>query len=188
MQYNTPEEVSKMIFKWCQYFDGGNFLKHFDAVSLIIGTAAAESGFKHREQIGGGPARGLWQMEPYTAIDIWNNYLSYQKVGDRKKYWRILARAADIPEDYVPVPQGEKYIEHYLMNDDVACVLARIHYKRVPKPIPPRTYQQANYWKKYYNTEHGAGTVGHYLGAWFDYHCEELVRKATATIPVNFLI
>ena len=40
------------------------------AETLDLATAAHESGgFVHREQIGGGPALGLWQIEPFTAND-----------------------------------------------------------------------------------------------------------------------
>ncbi|XQZ98796.1 hypothetical protein ACOZ4Y_02380 [Komagataeibacter rhaeticus] len=37
------------------------------AINLLTGTALAESGLTYVQQNGGGPALGLWQMEPCTA-------------------------------------------------------------------------------------------------------------------------
>ena len=45
-----------------------------NAVNLLMGTAAQESHLgKYRKQIGGGPALGIFQMEPATFNDIVNN-------------------------------------------------------------------------------------------------------------------
>ena len=49
------------------------------AESLILGTAIQESRLKYRKQIGGGPALGLFQMEPFTHDSIRNDYLDYRK-------------------------------------------------------------------------------------------------------------
>ena len=37
-------------------------LYSLDAEKLLMGTAATESEFQHFRQIGGGPARGMFQM------------------------------------------------------------------------------------------------------------------------------
>jgi len=48
------------------------------AEELLLGTAVQESlNFKYRRQMGGGPARGYFQMEPATHDDIWDNYLQF---------------------------------------------------------------------------------------------------------------
>src|SRR5260221_162978 len=47
-------------------------------VELLLGTALQESGLTYRVQLGGGPARGLFQMEPNTHDDIWDNFLKYR--------------------------------------------------------------------------------------------------------------
>ena len=43
----------------------------------LLGTARVESDLRHRRQIGG-PALGLFQMEPATHNDIWESYLKYR--------------------------------------------------------------------------------------------------------------
>ena len=62
------------------------------AVSLLLGIASAESSLFQRVQIGGGPARGLWGMEPNTALSIFENYLKYQP----GIYWKLLQIWFDI--------------------------------------------------------------------------------------------
>ena len=42
-------------------------------------------------------------------------------------------------------------------------VFCRLHYWRVPKKLPETLTQQAKYWKKWYNTEKGAGTIEHFI-------------------------
>ena len=54
---------------------------------------------------------------------------------------------------------------HYLLWHDIAVGIAfcRIKYRRVPKPLPKTLEECASQWKKYYNTEHGAGTESHFI-------------------------
>ncbi|QNT79169.1 hypothetical protein [Entomobacter blattae] len=47
------------------------------AINLVTGTALAESHARYVKQIND-PALGLWQMEPATHKDIWQNYLHYK--------------------------------------------------------------------------------------------------------------
>ena len=53
-----------------------------------------------------------------------------------------------------------------LANDLLlAAICCRLKYLRVPAAIPNNLLERAAYWKKYYNTEAGKGTVDHYLYA-----------------------
>lgn len=118
------------------------------AEQLLLGTAVHESGLRYLQQIGGGPARGLWQMEPETYFDIWANWLRHrQPIADKVKSLR-----ASWPEDTSDQLFG---------NLPYACAMARIHYWRRSEPLPPAGDAQAigRYWKKHYNTVEGAGTV-----------------------------
>ena len=53
--------------------------------------------------------------------------------------------------------------ETMVYNLRYACAMARVHYKRVSEPIPTTVEGQARYWKQWYNTPKGRGTVKHYL-------------------------
>lgn len=127
-----------------------------DARDLLLGTCAQESAFgKYRKQLGGGPALGIFQMEPNTFNDIVNNYLKY-KPELRQKVLEVAStndfRAAEL-----------------VNNDKLACAMARVHYLRVPKAIPHGLEEQAAYYKQYYNTPLGAATVDEYIKNYHKY-------------------
>ena len=45
----------------------------------------------------------------------------------------------------------------------LALLFTRLKYKLIPEEIPSDIEGRAKYWKKYYNTIAGAGTITHYL-------------------------
>lgn len=120
-----------------------------EAVSLLAGTAMVESlGGKYLHQIKG-PACGIYQMEPATAQDIYENYLAYKD--------ELFMNVRNL---YVPRLSFE---ENLTMNLAWATAMCRIHYLRISKPIPKDFEGRANYWKRYYNTNAGKGFVQDYL-------------------------
>ena len=121
------------------------------AVELLMGTAAQESALgRYIYQING-PALGIFQMEPDTHADIYQNYLAYRPE---------LKRTAQS----VSVKNGVA-ADEMSWNLKYAIVMARIHYLRVPKALPDRSDVEAmaHYWKRYYNSEDGAGTVEEFI-------------------------
>jgi hypothetical protein len=130
------------------------------AVELLLGTALKESGgLRWRRQLNNGPARGLFQMEGATYEDIWRNYLAFRPV---------LADA--IRSAFTPAG-GELSFEQIVDDDAYAAVMARLHYLRVPAPLPAAgdVPAQAKYWKDHYNTKLGKGTVAGYVETWTTY-------------------
>ncbi len=109
-----------------------------NAAQLLLGTAIVESALKYREQLGGGPALGFFQMEPNTHNDIWNNYLKYRKPL-RDKLTLLLT--------------SDDKLNELKLNDKYGAAMARIHYKRVSESIPNLNDipTMSKYWKKYYN-------------------------------------
>lgn len=124
------------------------------AERLVLGTACQESECgRWLHQLGGGPALGIFQMEPATWDDIATNFLVYRKELDAKvEKWACV--------------QGPLDAEEMIGNLYYATAMCRVHYLRVPEPIPDYLGGQAAYWKKYYNTELGRGTVQEYLNSW----------------------
>jgi len=167
---DVRNEIVPLIKDVCMELTGHAY---DNEVRLLLGTAAAESVLIHRVQIGGGPARGIWQMEYDTAYDIFVNYLAHRVISrfqNLSQLWLELSLTF-----FVPFPEEfAHHLEHY---DDFACAMARIHYLRDPERIPERLEDQAAYWKRAYNTLAGKGTVEHYLGMWESCRCEELLRK-----------
>ena len=45
----------------------------------------------------------------------------------------------------------------------IGAIATRLHFKPFKEEIPKDIVGRARYWKRYYNTEAGAGTVKHYL-------------------------
>lgn len=125
-----------------------------NARSLIYRTGKAESGYRALEGYGdGNPALGFFQMEPNTAVDIWNNYVMY-----RSKYRDKLHELGFKDKD----------LEFCLLsNIGLQVAFCRLHYRRVPASLPESSdlEGQANYWKKYYNSYLGKGTIKHFMEA-----------------------
>ncbi|GAB0057936.1 hypothetical protein SIID45300_02270 [Candidatus Magnetaquicoccaceae bacterium FCR-1] len=122
------------------------------AEELVLGTAIQESGLRFVRQLGSGPARGLWQMEPATHDDLWLNYLnSRTKIG-----LNVLG------------PYSKPDAGRLVWDLGYACAMCRVHYLRCPGVLPAAGDHegQAAYWKRWYNTALGAGTIEQYLANW----------------------
>jgi hypothetical protein len=117
------------------------------AVMLLLGTQAHESlGHYWLSQAPTGPARGGYQMEVATHDWLWSDYLSRR---------HNIANAIAKP--------GEISAERMVYDLRYATMMARVYYWTKPEPIPDDLRGQAEYWKKHWNTPHGAGTVEKYL-------------------------
>ena len=112
------------------------------AVNLLLGTAAVESNFGTYLFQKNGPALGVFQMEPATHNDIWKNYLAGRQ-------WLI--------DDF----NLKKCIGRLIYDLRYSVAMTRIHYLRVPKLLPDHKdiNGMAKYWKKYYNTNLGRGSI-----------------------------
>jgi hypothetical protein len=120
------------------------------AENLVLGTALVESHGEYIKQLGKGPALGLFQMEPATANDIWDNYLSYSSRSQLRQ---------DVESLMTRTVHDDAY--EIIGNLYYAAAMCRIHYRRVPRPLPAvDDYEgMARYWKIWYNTPEGAGTI-----------------------------
>lgn len=127
------------------------------AVELLLGTALHESGgLEHRQQLSGGPALGLYQMEPATHDDIWMNFLSNRP--ELEQAMREMFTPAD----------GVLSASLLEIDDGYATAMARLQYLRARSVLPPagQTDRMAAYWKRNYNTVLGRGTVQAYTDSW----------------------
>ena len=105
----------------------------------------------------GGQALGIYQMEPSTYYDIMDNYLS----RNDELYARVY-RMLDITRE--PLADDMK------TNMKLATIMARIFFLRIPEKLPPKDdiYAIAIYWKKYYNTPYGKGTIDKFVNDYND--------------------
>lgn len=117
------------------------------AANLLLLTCAVESNLGHHLKQVNGPALGIYQMEPKTASDIYENFLDFRPE---------LKESVDrFKADNITVD------DNLTGNLFYATAMARVHYYRVPEELPHHEdiAGLASYWKSYYNTPKGKGTV-----------------------------
>ena len=144
----TPEQFKTEVIEPTLKIMGQGMYSE-DAVRLLYGTAIHESdGFKRITQYSG-PALSYYQIEPATLHDLYENYLKF-----RPELLNMLDRfkGSALSQD-----------DALRMNMAYATAAARLHYYRVKDKLPENVQEDAHYWKKYYNTLYGKGTVEKYL-------------------------
>jgi len=114
---------------------------------LLLGTAAQESHMGRWLKQIKGPALGIYQMEPATHDDIWNHYLKHRP--------RLATKVEKL------LCPGFNRHEQLKWNLAYATAMARVHYFRVPYALPGHhdIAGLATYWKNFYNSALGKGTV-----------------------------
>ena len=143
------ESIERIIKETLDHMD----LYSEDALEMIYKTGKAESGYRTLQQYGGGPALGFFQMEPATYRDIWENYVMYREKYRNKLY---------------SLGFDDSKMDYCLMsNIGIQVAMCRLHYRRVPSALPKAgdLEGQAKYWKKYYNSHLGKGTIEHFMEA-----------------------
>ena len=142
----------------------GSKYAHEDAIMLVYRTGLVESKYEYLMQKGGDNiARGFFQCEPWVAVSLCNDYLKYRD-GLLKK----IADICHLDWSYFTNPDEDKWRSILTTNIIAQIVVCRLHYWRVPKPLPKTLDDQAVYWKAFYNSAKGSGTVEHFM---------EIVRK-----------
>lgn len=122
------------------------------AVELLMMTCAHESRLGSYLKQVNGPALGLFQMEPDTLDDLWDNYINYHKDIE----WHFdLYQAWDTPDELT-------------WNHKFAIVAARLQYYRVTEALPGQPEELARYAKQYWNTDLGKAEASDYLEAYED--------------------
>lgn len=130
------------------------------AENLLMGTCAKETLMgQYLTQIEG-PALGIFQMENPTYIDIYQNVipaLSTKRKKILEKYYIFV----DHIEDSRRLVWDLKF----------ATIFCRFQYWRHPEPLPSSDDVQglAHYWKTYYNTQKGKGTVEEFIECYQHY-------------------
>ena len=121
-----------------------------EAEELLMGTAAQESNFVYLHQISG-PARGIYQIEPATADDIYENFLHFRPDLER----RVMSIAG----------KGAHLHDELTTNLAYSTIIARLVYYRAKGALPAATDipGMAEYWKANFNTELGKGTTEEFV-------------------------
>lgn len=128
------------------------------AEELMVFTCAAESmGGTYLRQING-PALGIYQMEPATYNDIWQN-----RIKNKVNIYVMLIHNFGINS----MPPEDKLI--YDLR--YATAMSRIFYERIPSRLPEAHDIDGiwNYYKTYYNTAKGSATKERCIAAYNRY-------------------
>ncbi|ANY29593.1 hypothetical protein BOX08_gp28 [Pseudoalteromonas phage BS5] len=136
-----------------QCMGGGYYSK--ESAFLLLCTAAIESNCgQYIKQING-PALGIWQMEPDTHSDIWQNCDVLNDCDDFRDFIGGLQVLEGNAGGFNNLIDSPKY----------ACAMARLKYSMDPNPLPKLTGNSSadlksfyDYYKRVYNTELGAST------------------------------
>ena len=125
-------------------------------VAILLGTCAQESLMgKYRRQLRGGPARGIFEVEPNTHDSV-IRWLT-------KHHPSMLELVLEIRGDDDPL--------YALENNDCYCcaIAACLYYSiQVPLPEPDDIEGLADYWKDFYNRG-GKGTVDEFIANYEKY-------------------
>ena len=142
------------------------------AVNLLLGTAAVESNFgTFLKQLHRGPAVGVFQMEPDTYDWLVEKYFTLHNreccdCGADGVEWEMRKRGSS-----VRIHWPAQTVDEMVWDLKLAILMARLRYLVVPEPLPPADDIDAlgRYWKSYYYTFAGAGSVRGWLEAWDEY-------------------
>lgn len=129
-----------------------------DAEELMIFTCATESlGGTYLKQING-PALGIYQMEPATHNDIWQNYI-YENQKILMKLMTTFRCNVFPPEEWL------------IYDLRYATAMTRLFYDRIKEPLPSAKDIDDiwSYYKQYYNTPLGAAQKDESIKRYHDF-------------------
>jgi len=142
---------------------------------LLFMTAAHESGgFRGRRQLGFSRdddrgAFGLWQCEWQSIADS----IRYVRTPKRVELYNRCVNWLDGYDKYFPELDVNEVSKNGILaviqdvrGDPLSCLLARLHYLRVPEAVPATVQDMALYAKAHYNTRLGKATASDYLSAY----------------------
>lgn len=127
-----------------------------EAEELMVGTFAQESGCGKYIKSLKGPELGYWQMLPTKHDEI------VRTISSR------IPQFSMIIQEMCKLSRG---FDSSLLLDNIrySCCFARLHYWLISEQIPKTLEEQAEYWKKYYNTVSGKGTKEEYIENYMKY-------------------
>ena len=136
-------------------------LQSDSAVNLLLGTAAQESHMgSYIVQMGLGYSGGIgiYQMEAGAYHNVWDNHIA-PNVALIAKIRLFLGY------------NGKPNPQRMASDLSLASIMCRFYYYAIKKPLPESDNLKdlAEYWKKYYNTALGKGTIEQFMGNYEKY-------------------
>jgi len=119
------------------------------AVNLLLETAAAETCLAtYKDPTPAGAGMGMNQTDLIGFIDV-----------QRRTPIRFIRRIIE------ELGRDIRDCKHQDLSNDpkLSLIFCRLHYRLRPEEIPLSLRGRAEYWKQFYNSMAGKGTVQHYL-------------------------
>lgn len=161
----NAQQLHDHIIKPTLEYMGGNY-NTVEARFLLLCTAAIESECGHYIKQVGGPALGIWQMEPDTHDDIWQNC---DALNDKTSFEFLIDEFSLKCQNF---SEAGNFEDDLMLSPLYACAMARLKYSMDSKALP--AYNGGTdldidmfyrYYKRVYNTELGASTFDKWLSA-----------------------
>ena len=161
----NPQQLHDHIIKPTLKYMGGNYDSK-NARFLLLCTAAIESNCGYYIKQVGGPALGIWQMEPDTHGDIWVNCDAIRLPGGGN-----VSVMADRVHALSMSPDNNPNSD-LVVSPMYACAMARLKYSMDSAPLPDHSDIEAvyDYYKRIYNTPLGASTYEKFKSALANNH------------------
>lgn len=141
----NPAQATDFVRAVCGVLGNGS---RGNAETMLLETAAQETHVgRFIDPTPFGAGRGLFQCDRIAFVDIQQR-----------------ARIADM--DAIKAAWGFdiRRVEHLALDSSplLAAIFARLFYKLIPDVFPADLHGRAGYWKRFYNTVDGDGTVEQY--------------------------
>lgn len=139
------KQLDEMAYQVCECL--GHGVGRY-AQNLLIETCGAETHHGRTKDLTKGAGMGIMQIDKLPFHDIKDRVRESDKI-------KIL--------DYFDIDIDLVAWEHLRYNPLLSLIFARLKYKKIVEVIPDTLEARAMYWKKYYNTIAGKGTLDHYV-------------------------
>jgi hypothetical protein len=127
------------------------------AVTMLMETAAQETRLgMYGDPTPDGAGRGVFQVDEIAFLDV--------QARARLSDVNVIARTFGVDIRRVSHEQLD-------FSPLLSAIFARLFYKLIPEPFPLDLAGRAAYWKKYYNTISGRGTIQEFIN-----HAQMLTR------------
>ena len=143
--YITNELAKEMCFKIVDVLGGSD-----NHINMLLETARAETKLGE-----------IADTTKYAGIGI----TQFDKIPFEDTKARTLIRTKKLVKDRLGIDIDLVMWEHLRYNPYLCFIFTRLFYLLRPNKIPATIEERAKYWKKWYNTKLGKGTVEHYLEA-----------------------
>jgi hypothetical protein len=137
-------QIKEDTLRVCNALGGGLNVQHQMLETACTETRLGTYPDSHPEKLG----VGLCQHDQIGLDDI-------QQEGEARHFKIVKEKFGyDIPSIV---------LKDLAYDPLLSLICCRLSYKRIPARIPAILIERAVYWKRYYNTESGKGTIEHYL-------------------------